>query len=57
VTATSSTLALAPGTNPVPGPGASTDTPAFYLGTRAALHHPQPGAELPLPAIDGGDAP
>ena len=53
-TTTGSTLALAPGTNPVPGSGANTGPPVFYLGT----HHPGwlSSAPVPLFTVDGGDA-
>jgi hypothetical protein len=49
-TAPGSMLALAPGTCQVPGPGANTDTPVFFLGT----HHP--GRFATTPTAYGGDA-
>jgi hypothetical protein len=51
VTTTGSMLALAPGTFPVPGPGANTDTPVFFLGS----HHPGWLTTGPVP-LYGGDA-
>lgn len=44
-TTTGSMLALAPGTFPVPGPGANTDPPVFLPGT----HHPGWLATAPVP--------
>jgi hypothetical protein len=54
-TTTGSMLALAPGTCPVPGLGANTDPPVFFLGT----HHPGWLATAPVPLLfdlHGGDA-